>query len=446
MSRTVRSRRKFAAVGAALAGLVVAVSAPLASSPAHAATDPFYAYSGAKSLDSYAPGAVLNTRTVAVHIGGIALPLKAVQILYRSTGQLGQATANVTSVILPPWRFGAPKVVSYESFYDSLNPEDGPSRAIAGGQLSIGSAISQMETGIVSPLLLAGYTVVTTDTEGQAADFADGPEYGMNSLDGLRAAEHVASTGIPTSAPIGIIGYSGGAIGGGWAASMAATYAPEIASHIVGTAIGGVLVDPAHNLHYVDGSLIWAGVFPMAIIGAARAFHTPMTPYLNAKGLRAYNNMQTAPISQVLGEYPGLSWSQVALPQYPTAESIPVFVDDVNHLIMGRDTTPNAPMFIGQAANGVLEGTPGNKPGIGPGDGVMVAGDVRTMAKTWCDRGVTIDYQQYDQLSHTTAVPSWALSAVPWLLDRFAGKPAPQNCASIAPGNPLTPIPVPAGS
>jgi len=35
------------------------------------------------------------------------------------------------------------------------------------------------------------------------------------------------------------------------------------------------------------------------------------------------------------------------------------------------------------------------------------------------------------------------LNAIGWINDRFAGKPAPHNCSSIAPGNPLDPIPLP---
>ena len=62
---------------------------------------------------------------------------------------------------------------------------------------------------------------------------------------------------------------------------------------------------------------------------------------------------------------------------------------------MGTGGTPTIPLFIGQGANGDLEWTPGNKPGIGPGDGVMIAGDVRTLARTYCEKGTTVYYEQY---------------------------------------------------
>jgi hypothetical protein len=293
----------------------------------------------------------------------------------------------------------------------------------------------------VTPLLLAGYTVAVPDTEGQAADFAAGPEYGINTLDGVRAASNAPATGVTATTKVGLIGYSGGAIATEWASELAPSYAPDVDRRIIGSAMGGVLVDPAHNLHYVDGSSVWAGVLPMAIVGVARAFAIDLKPYLSAKGLEIYAKLEKASIANVLGQYPGLTWAQMAKPQYAQPESVPEYVHAANQLIMGTAGTPSAPQFIGQGANGELEGTPGDKPGIGKGDGVMIAGDVRTLARQRCAAGVRVQYRQYDALSHITSAVPWLAEAVPWLLARFTGATAPQNCASIAPGNPLDPIP-----
>ena len=110
---------------------------------------------------------------------------------------------------------------------------------------------------------------------------------------------------------------------------------------------------------------------------------------------------------------------------------------------MGTGGTPTIPLFIGQGANGELEGTPGNKKGIGAGDGVMIAGDVRTLARDYCAKGVTVYYEEYAALSHIWSVPIWLHNATAWIKQRFAGLPAPQNCSSIREGNSLAPIPVP---
>jgi Secretory lipase len=427
-----------------LLGLALLVWAALAVSSARAAVppgqDPFYAYQGATPLASIAPGTVLKTRTLSYHVAGLPLPVRAVQLLYRSTGALGQPTVNVTSVLRPPVSFGAPKVLAYQSLYDSLNPDDEPSYAISGG-LTLGGLIPNVESVLIAPALAQGQAVVVADTEGEKADFSAGPEYGKDTLDSLRAALRSPATGLAGTTKIGLIGYSGGAIATEWAAELAPSYAPDVNGKIVGAAMGGVLVDPAHNLHYIDGSSVWAGLTPMALVGLARSFQVDLTPYLSSYGLQLFNKLQNASIVQVLGAYPGLTFSQLAKPQYQTPESIPVYAQRANQLIMGTGGTPTAPLFIGQGANGELEGTSGNKPGIGKGDGVMIAGDVRTLARQYCSHGVKVQYIQYDSLSHIgTAVP-WLPAAAAWLADRFAGRPAPQNCAQIAPGNSLAPIP-----
>ena len=402
--------------------------------------DPFYTYDGTIPLSEIAPGTVLKTRTLRYHVGDLELPVTAVQLLYRSTGELDQPTVNVTSVLLPPLSVEPPIVLSYQSFYDSLNPDDEPSWAIVGG-LTLGGVIPNIESVLIVPALLAGQTVVISDTEGQEADFAAGPEYGMNTLDSLRAALSSPATGLGGAQKIGLIGYSGGAIATEWAVELGPSYAPEVNSRIVGAAFGGTLVDPAHNLHYVDGSLFWAGVIPMAVIGVARSHDVDLTPYLTAYGLQLNNELQKASIVQVLGAYPGLTIDQLIQPQYLPPESIPVYKETVNQLIMGSRGTPTVPLFIGQGAGGEFEGTAGDKPGIGPGDGVMIAGDVRSLARGFCDRGVVVKYVEYENLSHILTAAPWLPEAALWLASRFAGLPAPQNCASIPAGNPLDPIP-----
>lgn len=419
---------------------LLAPAARAAALPPPPGQDPFYRYEGATPLAEIAPGAVLKTRTLPYHVAGLPLPVEAVQLLHRSTGMTGEPTVNVTSVLLPPLRLGPARVVAYGSFYDSLNPADQPSYAIAGG-LTLGGMIPNVESLLFAPELLAGRAIVIADTEGQGADFAAGPEYGINTLDGIRAALASPATGLGGAGTrVGLIGYSGGAIATEWAAELAPSYAPDVDRRLVGASFGGVLADPAHNLHYVDGSSQWAGVIPMAVIGVSRAFDIDLTPYLSEYGKQVHDKLQKASIAEVLGRYPGLTWAQLAKPEYQTPEQIPLYVETVDQLIMGTGGTPSVPLQIAQGAFGELEGTSGSKPGIGPGDGVMIAGDVRTLARQYCERGVPVQYAQYDALGHVASAVPWVTAAIPWLADRFAGKPPPQNCAAIPPGNPLTPI------
>ncbi|WP_042383569.1 lipase family protein [Streptacidiphilus melanogenes] len=415
-----------------------ATAAQAGAATTAAASDAFYSYDGSRPLDSFAPGDVLKERTLQYHILGVPTPVKVVQLLYRTVDAQGRAVANVTSVVRSLSGDGA-KAVSYQSFYDSLNPEDGPSRAIA-GDLSLGGVIPNAESILLAPLLAQGYNLVIPDTEGQSADFAAGPEYGAATLDSIRAATRAADTGLDGDTAFGLIGYSGGAIATNWAAALAPAYAPEVNRKLVGFAEGGLLVDPAHNLKYVDGSLAWSGVIPMALIGVARSYGLDLTPYLSSYGLKVYNGLQQGSIVNAIGEYPGLTWKKMAKPQYANPDSVPAFVNAVNKINLGSAATPTIPGYIGQGDGGVFEGTFSNVPGIGTGDGVMVAGDVRALARQYCATGDSaIDYQQFDVLSHIgTAVP-WAVAAIGYLNDRFAGHAAPSDCGRIAAGNSLAP-------
>jgi hypothetical protein len=405
--------------------------------------DPFYSYAGSTPLASIAPGKVLNTRSIHYRAFGVPTWLTATQLLYRSTSQTGNPTVNVTSVIQPPDQDDKTKVISYQSAYDSLNQNDEPSYAISGG-VTLGGLVPNVELAVFGPFLADGYTVIVPDTEGQRADFAAGPEYGMNTLDSIRAVFSPSSTvGLPDDAKVAMLGYSGGAIATEWAAELAPTYAPDVNARMIGAAMGGLLVDPAHNLHYIEGTWFWAGVMPMALVGIARAFEKDFTSYLAPTGVTVFNEMQTTSIVDVLGRYKGLTWQKLVRPEYPTPERLPLYVSCANKLIMGTGGTPTIPLFIGQGANGELEGTPGNKKGIRAGDGVMIAGDVRTLARNYCAKGTKVYYEQYKALSHVTSVAIWLPNSIAWIKERFADLPAPQNCSSIRPGNPLEPIPVP---
>jgi hypothetical protein len=440
--RLVTGSRMRLGAGLLAIGLLVvfmALMAPAAGAALPPSQDPFYRYEGSKPLASIAPGTVLKTRTVPFHIEGDELPLTAVQLLYRSTSELGKPTVNVTSVLLPPVKALTPSVLSYQSFYDSLSSEDDPSYAISGGHPT-GGEIAQVESVLISPALLAGETVVIPDTEGEEADFSAGPVYGYNTLDSLRAALSSPATGLTRTTKIGLAGYSGGAIATEWAAQLAPTYAPKIDANIVGAAMGGVLVDPAHNLKYVEGSSSWASVIPMSLDGLSRAFDLNLTPYLSEYGLELLKDDQSASITDEKS-VPGLTWAELAKPQYPSPETIPVFVKTANKLIMGREGTPTVPLLIGQGNGGEeLEGTPGDKPGIGPGDGVMIAGDVRSLAREYCERGVDVHYTEYQHLGHIEGAVPWLIETAAWLPGRFVGLQAPQDCSSIAPGNSLAPI------
>ncbi len=427
--------------GLLLSAAQVAVTALMLPSMANAATDPFFEYTDSTPLADIAPGTILKSRTISVYIAGIKTKLQATQLVYRSTDAQLRPASNVTTIFTPNCATAScankNKVISYQSFYDSLNPEDGPSRAYAGGK-RLPDLLPAVETVLFGKYVKQGYTVVISDTEGQKANFAAGPEYGYNTLDSIRATFNAPQIGLSSDAKVVMMGYSGGAIATEWAAELAPTYAPDLKPNLIGAAFGGTLVSPEHNLPYVEGTPIWGGVMPMAVLGVSRSYDIDIQKYLTPRGLEVFDKMQKASIAYVLGQYTKVTWKDLVKPEYQDRTKIKEYVEAVNKVIMGTGGTPEIPLQIGQGTGGIWELTKPS-PIWGAGDGVMLAGDVRTLARQYCAKGVPVQHKEWGS-SHFVTMVSWLPWATAWIDDRFAGKAAPQNCSSIAAGNSLAPI------
>ena len=427
--------------GLLLSAAQVAVTALMLPSMANAATDPFFEYTDSTPLADIAPGTILKSRTISVYIAGIKTKLQATQLVYRSTDAQLRPASNVTTIFTPNCATAScankNKVISYQSFYDSLNPEDGPSRAYAGGK-RLPDLLPAVETVLFGKYVKQGYTVVISDTEGQKANFAAGPEYGYNTLDSIRATFKAPEIGLSPDAKVVMMGYSGGAIATEWAAELAPSYAPDLKPNLIGAAFGGTLVSPEHNLPYVEGTPIWGGVMPMAVLGVSRSYDIDIQKYLTPRGLEVFDKMQKASIAYVLGQYTKVTWKDLVKPEYQDRTKIKEYVEAVNKVIMGTGGTPEIPLQIGQGTGGIWELTKPS-PIWGAGDGVMLAGDVRTLARQYCAKGVPVQHKEWGS-SHFVTMVSWLPWATTWIDDRFAGKAAPQNCSSIAPGNSLAPI------
>ena len=96
----------FAVVAAALCAMSAlmaggAPAAEAATTPVQPSQDPFYTYTGSAPLSQIAPGTVLKERRVSLSVDGLTVPVSTEQVLYRTTGELGQPTVTVTTIIKP---------------------------------------------------------------------------------------------------------------------------------------------------------------------------------------------------------------------------------------------------------------------------------------------------------------------------------------------------------
>ena len=415
-------------IGAALfaaLSLMLATAGTAGAAPALPSQDPFYSYGG--SLSSVAPGTVLRQRSVTIAEGGNTTPVIATQILYRTTGELGAATATVTTVLRPAT--GAlpttPRLVAYQTAYDGLGGQCDPSYTLQGG--NSGYSTAQDEEQIILAYVASGDTVIVPDYEGENLDWAAGQESGYGTLDAIRATEHALSA--PASTPVGMVGYSGGSIATDFAAELAPSYAPEL--KFAATAIGGVPVDFLHNLAYINGSPGWSGIIPAVFLSLSRAFNLDLGQYLSPLGVQLTSQDAHGCINDFYGTQPGLTYQQLFKPQYQDVNQNAPFVSITDKLIMGRTGTPHGPMMIGV---GNADGT---------GDGVMIAGDDQELAHEYCSQGVPVQFSVYSGDDHTNAAVPFEVAAKSFIDQSLSGTPATNGCASIAAGNSLAPQPLP---
>ncbi|GAB90717.1 lipase family protein [Gordonia rhizosphera] len=398
----------------------VALAHPGLRSPLPSA-DPFYRYSG--SLADVAPGSVLRSRPMTFRTPSLTTPITGHQVLYRTTDQSGRGVATVATV-LRPLIPGPTRLISYHTAYDALSSQCDPSYTLSGGYAG---RTALAEQGVIAGYLAAGYTVVVPDYEGEELEWSIGRQSGNAALDGVRAAQHFLT--LPRTTPVGLAGYSGGSIPTQWGAEIAPKYAPEL--NIVGAAAGGLPVDPAHNLSYIDGSAEWAGVIPALVVAYQRTYALDTSQFLSARGQQAANQVSSQCISQFAGSFPGLTSADMVKAPYTGLLDVGSVVRVVNDNIMGSQGTPRAPLLLAVGHSDAI------------GDTLMVTDDVVGLAHEYCTRGVDVTYAQYNGLTHTQAFAAFEPEAFAYLAERFANAPTRSNCASIPAGNSLAPTPMP---
>jgi hypothetical protein len=404
--------------------LTASAFAAAGGGPVLPTSDPFYSYS--RSLERIAPGTVLRHRTINLAENGNPISMTASQILYRTTGELGQPIVTVATVIQPTPHVGPTKIVSYQTAYDALGAQCDPSYTFRGGNPGYGLAAAEEQ--VILGYVKAGDTVVVPDYEGEHLDWLAGQESGYGTLDGIRAAEHLLKLHAG-STPVGMIGYSGGSIPTEFASELAPTYARAL--DIVGVAEGGISVDLFHQLPYINGSPVWSGVLPAILVSLPRAFHLSFKRYLSAYGLKLTKQVKHECITSFVGAYPGLTVQKLLKPRYRDLLKLPSEVKLTDHLIMSRTGTPTGPLFIGV---GDSDGT---------GDGVMVTADDEALAHTYCRRGVSVQFNVYLGDDHGAAAGPFEQGAATFLSQRLAGLPVSNGCASIGRGNSLARVPIP---
>lgn len=371
--------------------------------PAHPAVDPFYA--PPRLGPSPAPGEILRSRPVTIRGLGLPMPVRAWQVLYRSTDAQGRPNAvSGTVAVLDDGRPAAGRpLVAYNVGSHGLGPDCAPSYLLRQG--------ADFEEPIMAGALARGWAVVVSDYEGSGTPgphtYGSGLATGRSVLDGARAAQRLPELGLTGSAPVALWGYSEGGLATAWAAELAPAYAPEL--DIVGAAAGGVPANLGNVARKIDGGPL-SGFVLAAAVGLDRAYPTMrLRSLLNESGRIAVDAVAT------MCQYEWtMAFANKRMADFTTVAD-PLDLPRVRAILdantLGRNN-PGVPLHIYESVQ----------------DEFMPLEDVRALVRTYCDYGLPVSYYEDAFSEHISLAGQGAPAAITWLGERFAGNAPPSSC------------------
>ncbi|KAL4925359.1 secretory lipase-domain-containing protein [Aspergillus undulatus] len=373
-------------------------------------TDPFY--QPPTGFESQEPGSILRERKVAAALFGLVPdPVETHQLLYRTTAVDGSAIAAVTTVFRPLHAM-TDRFISFQTAYDSASVSCEPSY-----QYQLGApqtdVFSTFEMLFIQRHLMRGYIVISPDYEGPDAALIAGRLSGMAVLDSMRAVANFRDTvGFATHKPAIVgAGYSGGGLATGWAASLHATYAPEL--NVSGWAMGGVPSNLTGAFLFLDNGT-YSGFIPAAIDGMLKpsAYGKQLQPVMNAivtePGQALLDYANTHCVVSDLIHAPNQSMFSTDIQKLGSGllrEPTIVYVLSENLLPGDRDEAPIAPVFVYHGLH----------------DDVIDYQYIPGMVESWCKAGTTVSFTTYATGNHATVLLGSLSDSAAYIDQAFAG-------------------------
>ncbi|WP_084215708.1 lipase family protein [Pseudonocardia spinosispora] len=377
---------------------------PVLGQPTRPDQDSFYR--PPSDLDRGEPGDLIRSRVSHVRASVLPAPVRAWQVLYRSTSARDESNAVSGTVMVPgtPWLGSGPRpIVTYTIGTHGLGDQCAPSYQLASG--------TDVEFTLMSQALAAGWAVVVTDYEGLGTPgnhtYVVQRSEGRAALDIVRAATELRDAGLSRNAPVGIWGYSQG----GGAAASAAEQAEDYASDlkVVGVAEGGVPAD----LRAVGRNLDNKPSFGLLAAAAAGidAGYPDLDIYhdlLNDKGRKLIDRVRTECTEELAGE------GTHRLNEFTTVDDPLDYPPLVRKLEVNRigAQAPRVPVRLYQAG----------------ADELIPVDVAHKLRDEYCGRGVRVQYTEIPAANHVAGALSGGPGSVAWLAERFAGHPAPNSC------------------
>ncbi len=357
------------------------------------------------------PGELVWYRPATVNLNVTLPAVKAWTVLYQSTDQHGNPDWVTGTVIVPTAKWsgkGERPVVTYAEGTQGLAHQCAPSLQMAEG--------TEYDGGAVIESLKKGYAVTVTDyqgyTNGSVPTYTAGKAEGQAVLDAVRAGRQIPGSGISSSAPVIVWGYSQGGQAASWAAELQSSYAPDV--KMVGLAAGGV---PA-NLQAVgefDNASVGTGFGLDGLIGLSAAYpeEFSLASLSNTAGLEAAGRLLSECAIQSLAEFRDVNDDEYTTGHKTFAQlesEHPAIEKVIDEQQLGTKAVP-VPVYHYHGLEDEF---------------VPVAQDV-ALHQAWCSLGVTDDFQLYPGdhlLTDPTAIPT----VIKWITERLEGKKAPSTC------------------
>lgn len=373
--------------------------------------DPFYAVpTGIAQLPN---GTVLDSRPITAKALLVPIDAHAWQVKYKTIDQHDQPSAFVTTVLIPKtaWQgSGKRPLVSYQTAEDSVGTQCAPSYALRAG---LAAGVQGAETTLIPQILQRGFAVTVPDYQGKLAEFTGAEGSARGVIDGIRAARDFEPAGIGTSAPIGLVGYSGGSMATDWALHLQPRYAPELT--FAGAASGGTVADLKATFNQFNGTVLGGGL-AVAFVGLQRSYPDKnILQYLNADGRRAVADSQHDCLADSALKYPfanispwpigwGKTWNTTNDPGFNK-----IFADVS---LINYPGTPRTPILFYHSIF----------------DQLAPIGKMRDLFARYCAEGVTAAKVESIAGEHAAYAITGLPTALDYLSDRFDGEPAPNHC------------------
>lgn len=257
----------------------------------------------------------------------------------------------------------------------------------------------QLELPVMLLALRRGWAVIAVDWTGLQHSFVDLPLAARFVLDGIRAGLNFEPAGLDANTPVGLWGYSGGALATLFAAEQHPHYAPEL--NIVGAAAGGGGVDITSSPEMFEAGNLLSGIPFGACIAASRTFADfDLAGHLTSHGKAMVAAAEEMTMEQLAMSFPFVRMSSILT--VPTISDVPGTRAGFEATRCGQ-ATPTTAMFLYHAVH----------------DQATEIADVDRLVEKYWSEGVDVVYRRFRFGEHMIVMVRAVPGALAFLAKRF---------------------------